>query len=438
MNNLNKKENLNEGTVTSPTVLNEEETVKDEKNIGSSNEVTNTTDSEGKSAVNDPTALVMHHMTKEHVLDVMSVPSYSRVEYRMTAYIMLWARQHNIDYDFDKRGNIYLTKGTLEEGEFYPCVTSHLDTVQDGQVPYAETGTRLNIKERINTKNQHEIYVDGMGIGGDCRAGITICLALIEKFDKIKACFFLEEEMGMLGSKELDVDWFNDVGYVIGYDSPELNRAAYRCSQKLLFTRQFFVDHIQNICKKWGLTVFNSEPITDVVQIREKTDITCMNFGNGGYQAHSHTEYCVLEDMDNACGMGEEIITHLGCNKYVCNGQDEYTPKEGETAMSTDAFYDKVAGRQTYNYYGNGYNTGYGRSYSGGNGSGNTGSTVYASTQTKSAADIALDKAMLENISKTYEKYIENIKDDIKKRCELNNIDYDAIFANVFDTEITF
>ena len=33
------------------------------------------------------------------------------------------------DFHIDELGNIYVTKGQISEGEFYPCVVAHTDTV---------------------------------------------------------------------------------------------------------------------------------------------------------------------------------------------------------------------------------------------------------------------------------------------------------------------
>jgi hypothetical protein len=78
------------------------------------------------------------------------------------------------------------------------------------------------------------------------------------------------------------------------------------------------------VCDKWGLTRFESEPFTDVKIIREKTEIICMNFGNGGYLAHSDTEYFIMEDMDHALGMGKELIDSLGYTRFTLTNVSQY------------------------------------------------------------------------------------------------------------------
>ena len=415
-------------------------------------------------AVGGDNGPVLKNMTDEFINDVMSVPACSESEYRMVTYIIMWCRQRGIRYDFDKKGNIYLTKGEIGEGEFYPCLTSHLDTVQDKQKSYAEAGMRLPLKHTIDpTTKKHKVSIDGMGIGADCRAGITICLAIMEKFDVIKAAFFLEEEIGMRGSKELDVEWFKNVGYVIGYDSPDLNRAAWKCSGYRLFDKYFYEEHLEEICKKHGLTNFKDEPFTDVCQIRDKTNITCMNFGNGGYNAHSPSEYIILEDMDTACGMGIELVEHLGKNFYPCSGGGSWTRNSDGTYNrpkddDSDEFFRKKF--SSYSYYGSrtsywggntGTHSGYQSNnyhYSGGtsansgstsSSSGSTSSTAAKSTSTKEAdksKTVAIET--VQYISEKYDEQIARIKETISKKCEELGVNFDENFAEAFAEEIKF
>ena len=257
----------------------------------------------------------MKELDVNFTYDVLSVPTCTCMEDEMVDYISNWANNNGIHHERDSFGNLYLTKGECSEGEYYPCVTSHLDTVHKRQKFLAVIGERLNLCERVTEKG-HEVFCKEMGIGADDKAGIVISLSLFKYFDKLKACFFLEEESGCKGSQNLNIDWFDNVGYVIGWDSPERNRSAYACSGELLFSKDFFLK-VKDVCKKNGLTNFYSEPFTDVEFIRKYTGIMCMNIGNGGYNPHQPTEYVVLEHMDEALLLGIELITTLGLNRYT-------------------------------------------------------------------------------------------------------------------------
>lgn len=386
-------------------------------------------------------SLSLTHLDKDFIYELMSVPTSSSNEYRLVTFIILWARRNNIHYEFDDYGNVYLTKGEVKEGEYFPCVTAHLDSVQTKQKTYAQVGQPLEVKTRFSTiSKKHEIYVDGMGIGGDDKAGVLIGLSMFKHIDKLKACFFLEEEIGCKGSAKLNKEWFNDVGYVIGYDSPDLNRAAYACSGVKLFSADFFKTYMQDICKKHGLTKFQSEPYTDVKEIREQTHIICMNFGSGYYNAHSEREYCVIEDMDTACRMGVELIEFIGLTRHELQhssgwikGQDGVYRKNYQDDED-EKFFRTLSG-VSYGYYGYGQQTSY--NYGKNTTSGSTSVTKTNVTETKKDDKDKINIEALKYVTECYEEHIENVKERIQKVCETNNIDF-ALFEKEFVTTIKF
>lgn len=354
-------------------------------------------------------------LDKKLTYDVLSIPSKSEYEYRLVTAIIIWAKKNGIKYECDDYGNLYLTKGELEEGEYYPCVTSHLDTVQCDQTAYVLAGLNLDIKTEVLNNGTHKLYVDGMGIGADDRNGIVICMNMFNYHDKLKAAFFLEEETGMCGSRRLNVDWFNDVGYVIGFDSPDLNRAAWCSSGEKLFDSKFYIEHLKEVTDLWGFNNFRSEPFTDVNQIRQKTNLICMNFGNGGYDAHSLKEYTILEDMDKAGAMGSDIIFKLGLNRYELSRDEVHNEKEDEDneklrELGFSGIYKK-----------------------------------YKNKKNNQNNDNKLNIAAFKYLANRYEKYIEELKKEVinntKKVCEDNNIDFnllESVLEESFDKEINF
>lgn len=434
---------------TTTTVVNNEtkttevksETTATEVNKETKTTVVTTTNENEKK---DDNALSLTHLDEKFVYELMSVPTSSSNEYRLVTFIILWARRNNIHYEFDDYGNVYLTKGKIKEGEFYPCVTAHLDSVQSKQKTYAQAGQPLQVKTRISTINKkHEIYVDGMGIGGDDKAGVLIGLSMFSHLETLKACFFLEEEIGCKGSAKLNKEWFKDVGYVMGYDSPDLNRAAYACSGVKLFSANFFKTYMQDICKKHGLTKFQSEPFTDVKEIREQTGIMCMNFGSGYYNAHSDREYCVIEDMDTACRMGVELIEFIGLTRHELphssgwiKGQDGVYRKN--VADDEDEKFFRTLGGVQYGYYGYGNQGAYNYGTYSKAGTSASGGTAVAKTTTEAKEDKnKVNIETLKYVTERYEEHIEDVKTRIQKVCEENNIDF-ALFENEFVTTIKF
>ena len=390
-------------------------------------------DEKNKNEENDK--LCVRKLDVDLVYDLMKVPTASKYEFRMCAYIMIWARKNNIKYETDDYGNIYLTKGELSDDEYYPCVTSHLDTVQTKQELFALAGAKLDVKTEITKEKQHKIFVEGFGIGGDDKAGLCICLNMFKFHDKLKACFFLEEELGDVGSSHLNKKWFEDVGYVIGFDSPDHNRAAYKCSGYDLMPPSLFKEYeLDKLCAKYGVNDFRSEPITDVVEIRKQTDVVCMNFGTGYYLCHSDSEYCILEDMDDALCLGDEIISTIGltCHRMKCGVSSYYMSDDDEYFEALNPKYKRV---ETYKSSGNtNYsNTNNNSSFHENNGYSSGYTAPNASTNSKE-----VNFEMVDYVVEVYETRLTTIESELREKCKALGINFDENFATIFNTPITF
>lgn len=258
----------------------------------------------------------MKILNNEFISEVLSVPSYYKQETLLANFIEEWASKHEeIECLKDAKGNLRLKKGELSEGEFYPLVIAHLDTVQARQLKYIRDNERLPIiKEEKEGKTIFRC--DGLGPGADDKCGVAIILSLFDKVDKLKACFFVEEEIGCVGSRNMPEEWINDIGYCISFDSPEFNRAAWQCFGVKLFDGKFYNEHLKPVCDKHGLTRFLAEPYTDVMIVRWLTEKACVVIGTGYYNEHTANEYCVAEDMEKSAALGLELIETLGTASY--------------------------------------------------------------------------------------------------------------------------
>lgn len=431
-----QEENKNVENAEVQTPHEESEISNEEENVEEVEDETKPTEDE----------MDLAYINKDFVLDTMSVPTDSRNEFRMIIYIIQFARRNGIDYDFDDYGNIYLTKGKLAEGEFYPCVTSHLDTVQHRQEPYIRAGVPLDLKIEVTKDGEHKLSVDtkgqaSIGIGADDKGGVCICLSMFEHFEKLKACFFRCEEIGCLGSKELDKDWFKDVGYCIGYDSPDLFRAAWSCSGVKLFSYEFYEKWMKPVCDEWGLKdCFYSEPITDVMEIRKQVGVMCMNFGNGGYNAHGDTEYCIIEHMDHALGMGIALIDHIGCTRHELKHVTTSWNASKGTYKMKDGYYIRtdVDDTKQLEALGDDKRWNRGTSY-------NTNTNYNTNKNTSVSKDEQLNFEIVKYIVNRYDGHILALKgevlDAIKEICEKSNVDFklfETVVAEKFNNDIKF
>ena len=252
------------------------------------------------------------NLTKGFVRDVMSVPSCSRHEERMRRYIEDFAATHGMRTHCDARGNLYLVKGDLEPGERYPLLVNHMDTVFDDQADAVAEDRRLELVETVTEQGRTILRAAGTGIGADDKLGCAIALAVADDLPKCKAVFFVEEELGLLGSAEMDYAFLDDVSFALTLDCRERDRAASSCRRLKMFPKDFFDDILKDVCARHGVTMFEHQANTDIVRIMAKTDIVCFDFGNGGYLPHTVDEYLVVEDAQSAYRLARDLLETVG------------------------------------------------------------------------------------------------------------------------------
>lgn len=265
-------------------------------------------------------------MNLDFLKDVLSLPSLYGEESIVKNYIMNYAIKWGIKYDIDKKGNIYLTKGKLDSNEeYYPCVVSHIDTVHSSHISLINEGKRLLIQESEDgiLTATHPDTEQQTGIGGDDKCGVFVCLELFKKFDKLKGAFFVEEEIGMRGSKESDDIFFGDVGYAIQFDAPSSNWITEVCYGVKIFDNNF-KEIIKPILAECGYTNFSNDPFTDVNQLSIKYDFNCLNLGCGYHRQHTNQEYVVIQEVGQSLITGEHLIKKLGVKKYIKKNENDH------------------------------------------------------------------------------------------------------------------
>ena len=258
-------------------------------------------------------------MNLDFLKEVLSLPSISGDESMVRDYIIEFAKTNDIEYYTDKKGNLYLTKGMLDSTEeYFPCVVSHMDTVHRSHRNLIENKVRLTIKEdNLGWLTAHHPETDKQtGIGGDDKCGVYVCLELFKNFDRLKGAFFVEEEIGMLGSKESDDRFFENVGYAIQFDAPSSNWITEICSGVKLFDEDFKTE-IKGVLNESGYNKFSIDPFTDVNQLAKKYDFNCLNLGCGYYRQHSDSEYVVISEVEDSLVAGVSLISKLSNKKYI-------------------------------------------------------------------------------------------------------------------------
>ncbi len=291
-------------------------------------------------------------MDKDRLKEVLSIPSVYGEEGLVRDYIQTYAENEGIEYEIDKKGNIYLTKGSekMTKGEYYPCVVAHMDTVHKKHTPLIYLNQRLDIVEQPYEDSQysdlqqtaliakHPTTKEQTGIGGDDKCGVAVCLEMLDHFDVMKASFFVEEEIGMMGSKEADEEFFRNVGYAIQFDAPSSNWITEVCSGQRLFDTDFKELITENLSNN-GYTAFSNDPFTDVNQLAKKFDFSCLNLGCGYYRQHTDSEYVIVEEVEDAIRAGKSLISRLGIEFYK-HEKNKSLLSENRSDFDDGAYYD--------------------------------------------------------------------------------------------------
>jgi di/tripeptidase len=269
----------------------------------------------------------------ELLKEVLSIPSYSRREELVRDFVISYAKERGYEVIVDDKRNVYVTNGEIDEGEYYPCVVAHMDTVHRSHTDLIDENRRLIIESSTYNENEQEEFSTLIakhpdtnkqtGIGGDDKCGVYACLELLTQ-GKMKAAFFVEEEIGMLGSKEANELFFKDVGYAIQFDAPSDNWITEVCSGVRIMDDEFKELITENLDSN-GYRNFSRDPFTDVNQLSKKFDFNCVNLGCGYHRQHTDSEYVVVNEVFNSVTAGLSLINHLGNKKYAIKKDEVIT-----------------------------------------------------------------------------------------------------------------
>lgn len=243
------------------------------------------------------------------LLDILKVQSHTYECDRMIDFVLEKLFELGCWIDYDKAGNIYAVKG---EADTYPCIVAHLDTVHK-IVPDNEY---MVISDDTHAFAYNPIKKEMTGVGGDDKVGIYIALQMMRDLDYCKAAFFVDEEVGCVGSLDADMDFFRDVRFALQCDRKGNSDFVYNIMGVSLYTEQFSND-IAPILAAHGYSE-HTGGLTDVYQLAENGIGVCVaNMSCGYYNPHSDDEMICLSDVENCRRMVYNIMTQC-TDVYEC------------------------------------------------------------------------------------------------------------------------
>ena len=237
-------------------------------------------------------------------------------EFEMVNYIDAYLTGIGVSTYRDKSNNLYATKGVSET---YPCVIAHTDEVHKVKpasfAVYNINGMLIGIDD---------VKKEYVGIGADDKNGIWVALKCFERFDVMKAAFFVSEEIGCVGSEQADMAFFNDCRFVIQCD---------RRNGKDFITSISGVDLCSDLfVEDCNIEAFGYKEttglLTDVMTLKENgLGVSCVNISCGYYNPHQDTEYTNFDELNNCLEFVCSVIlncTNVYPHEYVCKYTRSY------------------------------------------------------------------------------------------------------------------
>jgi hypothetical protein len=144
----------------------------------------------------------------------------------------------------------------------------------------------------------------------------------------------------------VNTEFLKDVAYCVQYDAPGDHLISYSCFGTTLFDidGKFFKTALSSITKSFGNEMFvQSHPYTDIMMIKQKSDLSCLNMSCGYYNMHTKNEFVCLYDVERAIIAGMNLVTDLGLQKYEFKYEPnkpklqfdfDFTKEEGEDEVT--------------------------------------------------------------------------------------------------------
>lgn len=269
--------------------------------------------------------------------DLLMINSPSSKEDEMINFILEYVADKSYDVTTDAVGNIYIKKGTAE---VYPCVVAHMDEV------HKPNANKIIVEADGVIFGYDPVSGGTVGIGADDKNGIWVALKLLEKFDTLKVAFFIGEEVGCVGSKASDLEFFKDCGYVVQCDRKYGKDFISKISGDSLCSEEFI--------KTCDLEKYGYKPtsglMTDVQALRNRgVKASCCNISCGYYNPHTSSENIHKDELYNCLNFVENIIKNCGNKRFdyekpkpTYTTYPSYTPAPRYTRMVDNALMAKI------------------------------------------------------------------------------------------------
>ena len=168
----------------------------------------------------------------KHFDEIRKIPRCSKHEEKIREYIVNFAKQHGLEYQVDKAGNVVVRKPASSGMENKPMVVlqAHMDMVCEKNKDVDHDFSKDPIKVKIEGE---WVTAEGTTLGADDGIGVATALAILEdknlKHPPIEALFTVDEETGLTGAFALEKDFLKG-RTMINLDSEEFGIIYVGCA----------------------------------------------------------------------------------------------------------------------------------------------------------------------------------------------------------------
>lgn len=241
--------------------------------------------------------------------NTLGIQTTSYNSFYMERYLRKFFRKNNIAYDTDNYGNIYAIKGSPKNGEFYPTMVCHIDTVHD-----------INMDSIVKSQGDLLYSIDKTncqrtGIGGDDKVGVFITLSLLLHMPVFKAVFFKDEEVGCVGSSSADHTYFDDSSIVLQCDRKGMGDFVSSIYGVQLCNKELLND-IDSLLTQYSRKSVTGG-LTDVKSIASANDVQCANVNCGYYDPHTDDEYVSISDVESTLYFCHDVLRSTQSKRYT-------------------------------------------------------------------------------------------------------------------------
>lgn len=224
--------------------------------------------------------------------------SQTQIDFRDYLIDYIGETHPDVVTEIDDYGNLYVTKGSSET--YVNCVIAHLDINQ-----------KKCEEPLIAVVGDYIFGIDGetgkqIGLGHDDKTGVYFALQMLKKFDDIKLFFPLNEEVGLLGTRSCELEFFYNVGFMVQLDrrgNADISKYTNGLDVVALDIKRLLKKTLWKYRYNWATCVS-----TDVGELVRKLGVQGVNISCGYTDEHRDTEILNVMDYNRAEKFALEVL----------------------------------------------------------------------------------------------------------------------------------